>query len=1354
MKKFFVGLLIVFLCSFAAIAHAEEVNPYSYPGKLDPYFEWEIKNLDDYQNYALLKKMGGGNGVIGVRNFIYNIIVSGRYFEATMPCRFFEAYQKTLFGFDYFDESFTELTAKLYLMSDELDEAERQINFLVDNAQDNLTRIRALNLKSDLLNRRGNYNEALQITQEVEKLLKDTPDEKLKLVNLSLMARAYCELGENPKAASIFNALNPTIQDTFGGESVENFYLASTAIKLCQHAKNYDRGKEWLQFKASWTPAQNLSAVAELKIESADFYFEMDDAAQGEEMLTQALSFTEALNGAITARKLYKDINRIAIKNLGENHHLALNSEFGFVYVNSSTLGQKRQAIEFYEENLPKFKKAFGEDNVNTLDMMMLLSEDYLSLGKYEDAKKIAEEKLRVCKKYFGTHDERTISSTIDLANIYCRMGKYKTADKLLEDIRADNREFFEQNPAPECAYDFLSTKANSARLKGNIIEYGNYLQNMDDWLEKNSPLYNVNFLLDGHGIPLFLEIHRYVSMTGTVNNATDIEKYFVSYLNATGFNYHPEFLRMMNDVAEFLVKYGNLKDAERYTKQILKLNRTHFGENNLCEWMALNTLSKIRRAEGNFTEALEIDNRALRIAETVCGKKSLERMQSLDSIAGDHSAEGKFGEAIKIRERTLAEYKKILEDSDAATVQMMTNLAKDYVAAKRYADAIKLCDATLALQKVPAYTNNHISYFPSVTELFRSKATAQKLSGDNKNAYENYKNLILVYEAIRAAESRLNPYLSTEENKSKWFADIVPVYKDAAEVSATIGDINFSFYCTEFCKARTLVDSFNDVLLSKNYLLTSDEKKQLVENQILLEAAQNVSEYAATMNDDSLSFACETVYDDIRLVSELYKGELREKYFNNNIKKDLNDLPIKIKEKTNLGAWDLLNQNALEKMNIWNWDAILKNFEEKKNQSIIPQGACLIEFMKVSEDSLLITFLRRGGDVQAANIPVDKRFFEQCELYHDLNSYSNISEMNVNEHKYLWQVGDDYVIGVGRENKPVNVAVQVKAKDDEEGSKWRELRQNICAELSEKLMPTLEKLTGNSTHWIISPDAELNLVPFETLLYHERMLVESVDVSYVPSLAVMNLMEKRGRRNAYLGRSKELFAMGDAIYDTDEKATQDSQRDFSHLFRGSSLDNIDIKSLQTLKWNKLKSAALELDKVSPLFTSKEVLRQEQVTEKNLWNLNRAGELSKYKYMLFSTHGLFVPGMPEYSSIVLSQNFNDEDFDGYVTVGEWTNYDLRSDLIYLSACESGRGDYQAGEGIIGIPYALTVAGNKDTVMSLWKVKDNGATAGFISAVFEKLREGKSEVTALNETKREFLKQNDPSIWAAFLLYGI
>ena len=707
-----------------------------------------------------------------------------------------------------------------------------------------------------------------------------------------------------------------------------------------------------------------------------------------------------------------------------------------------------------------------------------------------------------------------------------------------------------------------------------------------------------------------------------------------------------------------------------------------------------------------------------------------MERFQSLDSIASDYTSAGNFTNAIKLREKTLAEYKNILEDSDALTNQMMTNLAENYLATGRYNDAVELCDEAFSLQKVSLYDeNNKINFYPCVTDLLKINAQAIKLSGDNTKADVYYRNLITAYEFKRAYLNSLDNY--DDESKTKWFSEIISDYKDAAAISVNVNDKSkFAFYCAELCKGRNLIDRYSDVLTAKNYFLWDEEKNTLAEYEKFMTASRNLSEYAEATNNEELFFNSEYVRSYLHNNTEEFTKKLREKFYNYRIPKD--------SEKQNLNQ----EKNFLE------------NFDVKKNQSTIPSGACLIEFLKTADDSLLVTFLRNEGEVQSANISVSKKFFDKCKLYHNLISYATIAEMNSDE-KYIWLVDDEYIIAEGRENSPAPNAVPVTAKD---ALKLQEIRKKIAVELSG--MPTLEKFAGNSTYWIISPDAELNLMPFETLIYHEKMLIETVDVSYVPSLAVMKLMKERERKNAYLGRNKELFAMGDAVYENvDSTTSKQSQQNFSEKLRGRRGNSAEKVDMKTLQWENLEGTAIELDKVSPLFKDKEILRREQVTEKNLWNLNTKGELARYKYLLFSTHGLFVSDMPEYSSIVLSQNFTDDEYDGYITVGEWMNYDLRSDLIYLSACESGRGGYRAGEGIVGIPYALTVAGNKDTVMSLWKIKDNDATADFISTVFKKLRDGKSEVTALNETKREFLKQSDTiygdqSVWAAFLLYGI
>jgi len=91
----------------------------------------------------------------------------------------------------------------------------------------------------------------------------------------------------------------------------------------------------------------------------------------------------------------------------------------------------------------------------------------------------------------------------------------------------------------------------------------------------------------------------------------------------------------------------------------------------------------------------------------------------------------------------------------------------------------------------------------------------------------------------------------------------------------------------------------------------------------------------------------------------------------------------------------------------------------------------------------------------------------------------------------------------------------------------------------------------------------------------------------------------------------------------------------------------------------------------------------------------------------------------------------------------------------LSACDTGLGKVVQGEGVMGLPYALFVAGNKNTMLSLWPVADE-STAQFMTAFFGRLQKGATQAAALNDTKREFIagsRYDQAIFWAPFLLYG-
>ena len=157
--------------------------------------------------------------------------------------------------------------------------------------------------------------------------------------------------------------------------------------------------------------------------------------------------------------------------------------------------------------------------------------------------------------------------------------------------------------------------------------------------------------------------------------------------------------------------------------------------------------------------------------------------------------------------------------------------------------------------------------------------------------------------------------------------------------------------------------------------------------------------------------------------------------------------------------------------------------------------------------------------------------------------------------------------------------------------------------------------------------------------------------------------------------------------------------------------------------WPELPTSAAEIRQVAAHFRNAgEVTVRSfgEATEARLMEDDRRGTLARHRYVLLSAHGFLSTEAPSLSAVVLGQRDVTPEADGYVTAAEWTSYTLRSDLIVISACETGVGQVIEGEGVAGLPYALFVAGNRNALLTLWPVADR-STALFVSRFFGHLR---------------------------------
>ena len=110
--------------------------------------------------------------------------------------------------------------------------------------------------------------------------------------------------------------------------------------------------------------------------------------------------------------------------------------------------------------------------------------------------------------------------------------------------------------------------------------------------------------------------------------------------------------------------------------------------------------------------------------------------------------------------------------------------------------------------------------------------------------------------------------------------------------------------------------------------------------------------------------------------------------------------------------------------------------------------------------------------------------------------------------------------------------------------------------------------------------------------------------------------------------------------------------------------------------------------------------------------------------------------------------------DGILTAMELASLSLEgTQLVVLSACETGVGEVDVGEGVFGLRRALVLAGSRTQVMSLWKVDDT-ATKELMSAYYGRLKENGARSDSLREVQLEMLaseRYSHPYYWSSFLM---
>ena len=204
----------------------------------------------------------------------------------------------------------------------------------------------------------------------------------------------------------------------------------------------------------------------------------------------------------------------------------------------------------------------------------------------------------------------------------------------------------------------------------------------------------------------------------------------------------------------------------------------------------------------------------------------------------------------------------------------------------------------------------------------------------------------------------------------------------------------------------------------------------------------------------------------------------------------------------------------------------------------------------------------------------------------------------------------------------------------------------------------------------------------------------------------------------------------------------------FAPQFKSAGTTEIvsDRSQFAPLKFNQQ-----EVKNISSYFKTKSLIG----TEASITNFNQFS--SDYKVLHFATHASANDEYPDYSFLALASDKN-QDSVSFLYVKDLYAKDLNAELITLSACETGIGKFQRGEGILSLARGFNYAGAKSLVTSLWKVNDE-TTSQIMNFFYKNLDKGQSKNEALRNAKLEYLRTSDDSVlkhpyyWAGFVISG-
>lgn len=1078
------------------------------------------------------------------------------------------------------------------------------------------------------------------------------------------------------------------------------------------------------------------------------------------------------------------------------------------------SLGDYARAEPLYQRSIAINEKALGPDDPNVAAGLNNLAMLYVNKGDYAKAEPLYQRSLAVYEKAFGPEHTSVANSLNNLAAMYVSKEEYAKAEPLYRRSLAIR----EKALGPE--HPDVAASLNSL---------ADLYESLDDYAQAE-PLFQRSLAIREKALgPEHIDVALSLNNLALLNvNKGDYARAEPLYQRALAIYEKilgpddPEVATSLNNIAMLYDSLGDYAKAEPLYQRALAIREKALGSGHPDVANSLNNLASLYRSMGDYARAEPLYQRSLAIREKTLGPENTDVATTLNNLAGLYQSLDDYVRAEPLYQRSLAIMEKALGPEHTNAANCLNNIAFLYVSIGDYAKAEPLYQRALAIREkalgpdhpdVANSLNNLAGLYRSSGDYARAEPLYQRslaiiekaLGPDNLYAATIMNNLAVLYDYFMGdyamAESLYKRTLAIrEKGLGPDHPDTGTSLNNLAGLYRTLGD---------YAKAGPLYqrslaiyekalgpEHSNVATCLNNMALThagSDDfkkahdiflKAQPIEDRLIDQVMGFTSEdqkmkflsikrwslYAfMSLVDQYLSSDPSAVKDasDIWLRRKGIVLEAQKRYQEALIYSDDTEAVKTFQDLAGIRA--MLSRLVFGGPGKEGSEAYRKRIDELEAQKekLEARLSQLSQAFAVQKKAA-----KANSDQVAGALPENTILLEfaRIEMYNFKGKENEVRSLPSRYIAFLLYAGKEgrvKMIDLGDASKIDDTVARFKVGmsqvKDVNGVKALEL----SGTLYDLVFAPVRTALGDVKEVFISPDGNLNLIPFEVLKGPDgRYLIEDYTFNYLSA----------GRDVLGFGQEErkggKALLMGDPDFDAGAGEKNPALRKEDAEVKEDTKRSTDMSGLHFTRLPGTREEVQAIRKIlgeakADIYTGNKAL--EDVLE---------GRKEPPGILHLATHGFFLNDLdlPDPGEAMLDRGIQQvsapkttdrkikienpllrsgialagannalkledaEKSDGIVTAEKILGLRLRgTDMVVLSACETGLGEVNNGEGVFGLCRAFTQAGSKSLVMSMWSVPDK-ETKELMVEFYRNIQSGKmNRCQALRQAELRQLK---------------